>query len=149
MNAMTAQHPLLARLVEDYAYPRLTRDNLAAFSDQPGDSVILCAGDPAQHPEALDLAVVLPELAQAFPGAFRVGVADRALEPDLQARYGLTVWPSLLFLRDGGYVGVLPGIQDWAVYLKRVPELLATPAGRPPSVGIPVSAGGSHSPCHP
>lgn len=149
MSATTPPHPLLTRLVEDYAYPRLTRDNLAAFAASTGDSVVLCAGDPVQHPEALDVAVVLPELARAFAGAFRVGVADRSLEPELQARYGLTVWPSLLFLRSGEYVGVLPGIQDWAVYLKRVPELLATPAGRPPSIGIPVAPAGSPAPsCH-
>lgn len=145
---MTPSHPLLARLLHECGYPLLDADNLDAFCDAPGDAVIFCAGDPVQHPECLDVAVVLPELMRTWPGRFRAALADPGLEPALQARYGFTRWPSLVFLRDGAYVGVLSGIQDWAVYLARIQELLVSQPGRPPSVGIAVNATAHSAACH-
>lgn len=142
-------HPLIARLIDEFGYPRLDAGNLEAFLAAPGDAVLFCAGDPVQHPECLDVAVVLPELLRAFPGRFRSGVAEVALEPALQARFGFTRWPTLVFLREGGYVGSISGIQDWSVYLERIGELLATPASRPPSIGIPVQSAASQAhTCH-
>lgn len=139
-------HALIARLIDEFGYPRLDAGNLESFLAAPGDAVLFCAGDPVQHPECLDVAVVLPELLRAFPGRFRAGVAAAALEPLLQARFGFPRWPTLVFLREGGYVGAIGGIQDWSVYLARIAELLATPASRPPSVGIPVQS--AHASCH-
>lgn len=143
---MTSQHPLITRLIEDFGYPRLDAETLEAFCDAPGNAVLFCAGDPAQHPECLDVAVVLPELLRAFPGSFRAGIADAALESALQARYGFNRWPSLVFLRAGSYVGVLSGILDWSVYLARIQDLLASPCSRPPSIGIAV--GTTSTACH-
>jgi len=140
-------HPLVARLVEQFSCPALTDETLETFLAASGDSIVFCGGDPAQYPECLDVAVVLPELQAAFSGRFRVGVATREIEAGLQATYGFQRWPALVLLRDGQYVGAIAGMQDWTVYLARIGELLATPASRPPSVGIPVtSASTSH--CH-
>lgn len=147
---MNVLHPLIARLVDDYGYPLLDASNLDACIAAPGDAVLFCAGDPLLYPESLDVAVVLPELMRAFAGRFRAAVVSRELEAELQARYGFNRWPSLIFLRDGGYVGVLSGILDWAVYLARIQDLLAAPTARPPSIGIAVSssAASSVSHCH-
>jgi hydrogenase-1 operon protein HyaE len=139
-------HPLIARLTQVLGLPGLDAANLEAFLEAPGDGVIFCGGDPVQHPECLDVAVVLPELLRAFPGRLRAGIAGRELEPALQARYGLSRWPSLIFVRAGDYVGTLPGILDWSVYLTRVQGLLAGPTCRPPSIGIAVGAPAST--CH-
>lgn len=144
---MNILHPLIARLTGEYGYPLLDADNLEAFCAAPGDAVLFCAGDPVQHPECLDVAVVLPELLRAFPGRFHAAVASSALESDMQARYGFNRWPTLVFLRDGAYVGVLSGIQDWSVYLARIQDLLAAPIARPPSIGIAVSTAAA-STCH-
>ena len=143
---MNALHPLIARLVDDYGYPLLDESNLDACIATPGDTVLFCAGDPLLYPECLDVAVVLPELMRAFSGRFRAAVVSREQEAALQTRYGFNRWPSLIFLRDGGYVGTLSGILDWAVYLARIQDLLAAPTARPPSIGIAVSAESSH--CH-
>lgn len=140
-------HPLIDRLTVEFGYPRLDAGNLDAFLAAPGDAVLFCGGDPIQHPECLDVAVVLPELLRAHPGRFRAGVAAPALEAELQARYGFNRWPSLVFLRAGAYVGAISGIQDWAVYLARIDALLVAPASRPPSIGIAVSASTSPT-CH-
>ena len=146
---MNASHPLIARLVDAYGYPLLDESNLDACIAAPGDTVLFCAGDPLLYPECLDVAVVLPELMRAFSGRFRAAVVGRELEAALQTRYGFNRWPSLIFLRDGGYVGTLSGILDWAVYLARIQDMLAAPTARPPSIGIAVSAESSHpSHCH-
>jgi hydrogenase-1 operon protein HyaE len=144
-------HPLLTRLIDDFGYPCLDRDNLEACLAAPGDSVLFCAGDPVQYPECLDVAVVLPELMRSFPGRFRVALASRELEADMQTRFGFNRWPSLIFLRDGQYVGTLSGMLDWTVYLARIQDLLVAPAGRPPSIGIAVNIDASidvNSPAH-
>ena len=143
---MNPLHPLLARLVDTFGYPLLDAGNLDAFCDAPGDAVLFCGGDPAQHPECLDVAVVLPEILRAFPGRFRTAVAASGLEPALQARYGFSRWPTLVFLRNGAYVGAISGIQDWSVYLARINELLAGPVSRPPSIGVAVSS--ASATCH-
>lgn len=143
---MKLGHPLIDRLVEKFDCPVVTADRLDALLAQSGDSVLFCTGDPARYPECLDVAVILPELWAAFPGQFSVAVAERELEPALQARYGLQRWPSLLFLRDGGYLGVIAGMQDWSTYLTRIASLLHGVVSRPPSLGIAVSHRASH--CH-
>lgn len=147
---MISPHPLITRLVDEYACPLLTEADLDAWLQTSGDGVLFCVGDPLQFPEALDVAVVLPELMRAFVGRFRVAVADRELEAELQTRFGFSRWPSLLFVRDGGYTGVLSGMLDWSVYLARIQDLLSAPVSRPPSIGIPVSssAGSAASHCH-
>lgn len=139
-------HALITRLTDEFGYPLLAADNLDAFCDAPGDAVLFCAGDPVQHPECLDVAVVLPEILRAFPGRFRAGVASAELESSLQLRYGFNRWPTLVFLRSGAYIGAISGIQDWSIYLARIDDLLAAPTSRPPSVGIAVST--TTTSCH-
>lgn len=142
-----ALHALVARLVEQLNYPLVDADNLDAFLAQPGDSVLFCAGDALQHPEVPDVAVVLPELLASLPtGRLRPAVVSRGLEAAMQARYGFNRWPCLVFLRDGEYVGIIPGMQDWSVYQQRIEELMAATPSRPPSIGIAVSTNASH--CH-
>ncbi len=143
---MNPQHPLIARLVDEFGYPLLNASNLEAFCDAPGDAVLFCGGDPAQHQECLDVAVVLPEILRTFPGRFRTAVITSDLDLAVQASFGFSRWPTLVFLRNGAYVGTISGIQDWSVYLARINELLATPASRPPSIGVTVSS--ASATCH-
>jgi hydrogenase-1 operon protein HyaE len=143
---MPALHPLVSRLVEHIGLPLATPENLDTLLSEPGDAVIFCGGDPVQYPECLDVAVVLPEILAAYPGRFHAVVAAPGLERPLQAQYGFQQWPTLIFVRDGQYIGAISGIQDWPVYLERVARLLAARPSRPPSVGIAVSAPASH--CH-
>lgn len=133
-------HPLLQRLVQQFDAAWITPDTLTAWADGPGDRVLLLAGDPVRFPEGLDVAVVLPELQRAHGARFAIAVADPAHEDTLARRWGSNRWPALVFLRDGGYVGVLAGMHDWTDYVARVGELLAAPLVRAPTVGIPVVA---------
>ncbi|MDY0057308.1 MAG: hydrogenase [Methyloversatilis sp.] len=147
--APAAVSPLIDRLVSVHGATWLTADNVADWAAEGGDRVILLAGDPVRFPEALDVAVVLPELRQRFAQRFAIGVATREHEDAIAKRYGSIRWPALVFVRDGQYVTVLSGMLDWDVYVERVGDALTMTASRAPTVGIPVRNGSaSGSSCH-
>ncbi len=144
--------PLVARLVSHHGAQWVDRDTHRRFADGSGDRVLFFTGDAVRFPESLDVAVVLPELVAALrpPGGqapFAVGVVCRRDETELARAWASQRWPSLVFLRDGGYVGVLAGMHDWVDYLAQVRALLAAPTTRVPGIGIPVVAE-SATGCH-
>ena len=142
---MTASplHPLFARLVDMFGAALLTTDQVDAFCARPGAAALLFAGDPVRFPEALDLAVVLPELAAAQAEPVALALADRASEDALARRWGVQRWPSIVFLRDGRYLATLSGMKDWDVFVTEVAQALAAAPSRPPTVGIPVVGAGA------
>ena len=142
--------PLIRRLVRDFNAHWVCVDNLQNWAEGGGDRVLLLAGDMVRFPEGQDVAAVLPELMQAFPGRFEIGVVPREQEDAVAERYGSQRWPTLLFLRNGSYVTAISGMQDWDVYLQRVAEALDMPVSRAPSVGIRVvsSATADGGSCH-
>jgi len=129
--------PLIDRLVTELAYPLVDTDNLDEIASSTECLVLFFTEDPKRFPETNDVAVVLPELVKAFP-RLTPAVVARGDEKILQNRYGFTSWPALVFLRRGGYLGVITGIQDWQVYLQRITRLLDSEPTRPPTLGIPV-----------
>ncbi|MFM2406707.1 MAG: hydrogenase expression/formation protein HupG [Pseudomonadota bacterium] len=135
--------PLVARLVSHHGARWIGRGQIDALCAEAGNQVLFFHGDPVRFPEVLDVAVVLPELQKAYPGRLRVGVVTRADEDALATRFAANRWPSLLFLRDGGYVTLIPGMLDWDDYVVRVGQALALPARRTPGVGIAVVAEGA------
>ncbi|MDZ7858320.1 hydrogenase [Sphaerotilus sp.] len=150
MNTNTPDlHPLMARLVRDFGARVVTPDSVEAWAAEGGDRVLLLGGDPVRFPEALDAAVVLPELQRAHAGRFQIALGAREDEEGLARRYGSRHWPALVFLRDGRYVTAVSGMHDWTDYVARVGEALAMAPSRVPGVGIPVvSASASTSTCH-
>ena len=123
MDDVALRSPHLRRLVEHHGFPCLTAETVDAFVAD-GTVALFFAGDPARYPEANDVAVVLPELAAAFFGRFRVALVAPGAEKALQGRYGVTVWPTLVFLRQGGQLGTIPRMRDWAEYLREIAALL-------------------------
>ncbi|MDO8773695.1 MAG: hydrogenase, partial [Burkholderiaceae bacterium] len=109
-------------------------------------------GDPVRFPEALDVAVVLPELQRACAGVgrtFGMAVAVPVCAEALALKFGSQRWPTLMFFRAGRYVTTVSGMHDWSDYFTRVSEALDAPTSRAPTIGIPVVSGnasGSH--CH-
>jgi hydrogenase-1 operon protein HyaE len=147
--ASLAEHPLFERLFGQLGYANLGAETVDAFGAESGEALLFFAEDPARVKETLDLAVILPEIDKAFAGRFRVGVLLPEAAHLVARRYGFRRWPALVMLRGGEYVGTIDGIQDWDVYIARTAELLASPASRPPSIGIPVAAaGGGADSCH-
>jgi hydrogenase-1 operon protein HyaE len=138
-GADARSYPVIDRLFAGHGYADVRAADFAAFAQRPGAVLLVFIEDPARFKETLDLAVIVPEIARAFPGRFEVGVllpeAARALAP----RYGVRRWPAIVLLRDGEYVGALAGLRNWDEYLIGVEALLEAPAARPPAVGIPVN----------
>lgn len=138
--ALHPLHPLLARMVAETGGALLDAPDLGAWQGQPGTAMLVFAGEPDRYKETLDLAVVVPELAKARPGAFRVGllnpVAARAAAP----RYGFARWPAIVLLRDGHHLGAVDGLRDWSEYLCELDRLLAAAPVRPPIRLVAVDA---------
>ena len=149
------QSPSIDRLQERfgilqarYGYQLLDAESYGEFAKAPGNTLILFADDPAKVPETWDLTIILPEAVKAMSG-LRVGLLAPDAARRLAPRYGITLWPALLVLRDGEFLGAIEGLKDWAVYRERIPALLAGPASRPPGIGIPVrTVGMASGTCH-
>ena len=134
---MTARHPLVDRLATTTGGREVTPEHIEAFEAEAGDAVLFFGGDPVRFPEALDVAVVLPELHALF-GRFRVGIVPRDAEDALARRYAVQRWPSLVFLRDGGFLGTVSGMKDWDDYLREVQAIQAGRPGRRPAPTIAI-----------
>lgn len=90
-------------------------------------AVLLSAGDPARFMEAIDVAVVLPELIDAFQGRLRGAVIAHHAESELGQRFGVRVQPTLIFIANGETLGLIAKIQDWSVYVDRIAKLIDRP----------------------
>ncbi len=117
-------HPLVQRLLDEFNYPLLDEAGVDAFAAEHEYSVLFFTEDPARMKESLDVAVVLPELAATFP-QLRPAVIDRSSEKVLQRRYHFVVWPALVFLKRGEFLGSIIKIQNWDEYLQQIPEILS------------------------
>ncbi|HUH91840.1 MAG TPA: hydrogenase [Casimicrobiaceae bacterium] len=134
-------HPLIARL-EAHGFRALEASEIDAFA-AGGHVLLVLIEDPMRVRETLDLAVIAPELARAFPGRFRTGLLLPEAARAAQARFGVRRWPALVVLRDGRYVGAVEGLRNWDQYLDEIGRLLAAEPSRPPTIGIPVRADGA------
>jgi hydrogenase-1 operon protein HyaE len=133
-----ASYPAIARLFSAHGYACLQAGDIDAFATPASHALLVFLEDPMRIKETLDLAVIAPELAHAFPGRFTVGVLLPEAARQAQARCGFHRWPALVVLKEGRYVGAIDGLRDWDVYLGQLEALLAAAPTRPPSVGIPV-----------
>lgn len=136
-------HPLVERLVGLLGAPLLDAATLDAWAQPPGAALLVFTEDPVLYRETLDLAVIVPELAQALPGRFRTGVLPPAAARAVAPRYGFRRWPALVLLKGGQYVGAIDGLRDWRDYVDELTRLLVAEPTRPPSVGIAVTAAGA------
>ena len=149
-TSATAMHPLLARYMQELAAPALDAASYDAWAEQPGHALVFFSEDPVMYRETLDVAVVVPELAKAYPGRFRCALLLPDAARAIAVRYGFRRWPAVVLLRDGRHVGAIDGLRDWNDYVESLGALLAAEPSRPPSVGIPVKqAGAADAPhCH-
>jgi hydrogenase-1 operon protein HyaE len=133
-------HVLIDRLIDELSYARVSLENHDDFIAEPGMNVLFFPGDPATVKDATDVAVVLPELVNAFQGRLRPGVVTDTFGDgkELKRHYGFSAYPSLVFVRSGEYVGAITRIQDWGDYLETISDLFVAEPKRPPGFSIPV-----------
>lgn len=134
---------LIDRLLTDYSYPQITVDNHDDFVATPGLNVLFFPGNPDTVKDASDVAVILPELVNAFDQKLNPGVVTDTFGDGmkLKRQYGFTHYPALVFVRDGEYVDTLSRIQDWTHYLSKIETYFTAPVRRAPGFSIPVVAG--------
>ncbi len=147
-NRPPAVHPLVERLCAETSAPLLDAASFDAWAREPGRALVVFTEDPVQYRETLDLAVIVPELALAFPKRFRTGVLLQAAARAIAPRYGFKRWPAIVMLADGQYVGAIDGLRDWQDYIDDLGRLLDAPPTRAPSIGIAVNAAGGDHHCH-
>jgi hydrogenase-1 operon protein HyaE len=128
--------PLITQLQTRHGFPLLNADSYDHFVYGAETSVLFFCNDPVQFPESHDVAVILPELVKAFSGRLQAAVIDRSIERELQARFRFTGWPSLVFLRNGEYLGAITGIKDWQEYRQETARILAAAPGEPPGFDL-------------
>jgi hydrogenase-1 operon protein HyaE len=136
-------NPLIAQLFTRHGCTEITSDNIDAFVEDRGHAMLVFTEDPLRVRETLDIAVIVPQLMQAFPGRFRVGVLLPEAARALYVRYGFRRWPAFVVLRDGRHVGAVDGLRNWDEYMKELAELLETAPKRPPTIGIPIKSAGA------
>ncbi len=134
---------LIDRLLTEFNYPEISLDNHDEFVHQQGLVVLFFPGDAETVKDATDVAVILPELVDAFDQRFNPGVVTDTFGAGmtLKRQYGFTHYPSLVFVRDGEYVGTISRIQDWSDYLSKIQSFFTAPVRRAPGFSIPVVAG--------
>lgn len=141
--------PLVMRLVEHHGYPLLTTGEVDDFLARHHQVVLFFTENPRHFPESDDVAVILPELMARYAGRLTAAVIHRDAERELHRRYNFKGWPSLVFLRDGAYLGVITRVRDWLEYIAEFEALLAAPARPAPRLELPVAAGDAPRPAAP
>ena len=129
--------PLIERLFSRHCCTRVDEGSHDDFVGEPGLALLFFTEDPVRFREVLDLAVIAPELAAAFPGRFRTGVlaprAARAIAP----RYRFRRWPAFVMTRDGRHVGAIDGMRNWEDYVAGIERLLQAEPCDPPEPPAP------------
>lgn len=121
-------HPLITRLITEFEYPNLENmGDVASFTEAEGLHVIFVPGDVKRNLETPDVAVILPELRQAFQGRFDCAVAADSVESELRDATQIHKTPSLIFFRDGQPIGGIPKVRDWSEYIERINQIIALP----------------------
>ena len=126
-------HPLIAQLFTRHGFTLVTAESFAAWTQRPGRTLLLFLDDPGRNKETLDIAVIVPQLAQAFPGRFAVGVLLPDAAREHAVRYGFRRWPAFVLLADAKYVGAVDGLRGWDDYrveLARLLDARQSPADR-------------------
>lgn len=136
---------LFARHVQLHGCHAPGATQLDAFVAAPGNAVLFFTDDPRRAPECWDVAVVLPDLLAAHAKGARVALLDPATSKAVAARYGVAIWPSLVFMRDGEYLGVIERMRDWEEYAERIPRILARAPGPVPDPRFPPPAEAAHA----
>lgn len=130
--------PLIENMIEQYEYPVLSEETLDDYINAQQECVLFFTENPKQFPESDDVAMILPEIIKAYGGRLKAAVISTDSQRKIQKKYGFNEWPTLIFLREGKYLGTISRVQDWADYLENINEILASEPKHAPGIGIPV-----------
>jgi hydrogenase-1 operon protein HyaE len=129
-----ALQELLARLAAERGIPTVTA---AGVDEVAAGTTLAVLHTAAKSPESWDVAVVLPEVLRSCPGVRAVALTP-AESAVAAPRWGVDKYPSVVVLRDGRYVGVIEGMQDWEPFCQELARLSQAEPRRAPSLRIPI-----------
>jgi len=129
--------PLIEALVQRHGFAVVDEVSLDSFLEANEHSVLFFPGDAERLVESNDVAVILPEILKALRGKLTPALVAKASERNLQRRFRFNAFPSLVFMRRGGYLGVLSRVLDWSDYLAEIPAMLAREVTEPPPFKFP------------
>lgn len=130
---------LVQTMIEQYNYPLLSEAGLDDFLSSRGEVVLFFTENTYKFLETDDVAMILPELVKAFGGRFSAAVVVPDEQRRLQKRYGFRQWPTLVFLRNGAYLGAISRVRDWQDYLQEISRILASEPSEPPRLTLPAT----------
>ncbi len=128
--------PLLSAIIERESIAVVTEDTLDTFLKDNGDVILMVPGDHERLLEVDDAAVILPELVKASNGHLTPAVMARKDERIAQRSYRFSSFPAFVFLRQGGYLGAISRVLDWADYVEQINDILAREVSEPPAFQI-------------
>ena len=95
----------------------VTPETIDGFLALRGPALLLFTGDPAQRPEAQDVAVVAGQLGRKMSSLW-IGVVTSAVPDAVKLRFKVAVVPTVVFLLDGEVKATLDRLRDWSVYAR-------------------------------
>ncbi|AGK57341.1 hydrogenase-1 expression HyaE [Hyphomicrobium denitrificans 1NES1] len=129
--------PLIEALVVRHGIPVVDEASLDGFLKANEHAVLFFPGDAERLVESNDVAVILPELCKAFGKRLAPALIAKASERQLQRRFRFNAFPSLVFMRRDGYLGVLSRVLDWSDYMIEIQAILASEPTEPPPFKFP------------
>ncbi|MCB1310780.1 MAG: hydrogenase accessory protein [Sedimentitalea sp.] len=129
--------PLMDKIIERDGIAVVSAGTLDTFAAENGDVVLFVGGDWHRLVEVNDVAVILPEIVKASNGHLTPAILERDSEREIQTRYHFSKFPSLIFLRNGAYLGVIQKVLDWSDYIVEINEILARDPSQPPAFEFP------------
>ncbi len=129
--------PLIEALATRHGFAVVDEGSLDAFLAANEHSVLFFPGDAERLVESNDVAVILPEILKVYGKKLKPALVAKASERQLQRRFRFNAFPSLVFMRGAGYLGVLSRVLDWSEYMAEIPAMLARDVSDPPPFKFP------------
>jgi hydrogenase-1 operon protein HyaE len=128
---------LIEALVARHGFAVVDEASLDAFLEAHEHALLFFPGDAERLVESSDVAVILPEILKIYRGKIAPALVAKSAERALQRRFRFNAFPSVVFMRGTGYLGVISRVLDWQQYLAEIPEILARAATEPPPFRFP------------
>lgn len=129
---------LIEAMIEKYNYPVLNEETVDSFIKSNEECVLFFTENPVRFPESDDVAMILPEIIAEYGNRFNAAVIEQKSQRVLQARYGFTEWPTLVFIQQGEFLGAISRVQDWNDYILKINDFITTGPIQAPGIGINV-----------
>jgi hydrogenase-1 operon protein HyaE len=100
------------------------------FLSGQGLRVLFFPGTSSHRRDAHDVAVALREVLRDYRGGLEAGLVSGD-EAELQPRFRILVLPSLVLVLGSEILELVPGVRDWADYVRVFQRYLGSPGGTP------------------